>query len=702
MKYGDLKAAILADVFPSGEAENLVLAHNNFFLQSITDLQRDCACFRFANTDFYPQCAGYFNCGLTVVPKPNGQIIRVYTIGKERTKGTAAGTVIGTVTAEPTLVEISDGAVVQSQPLAGTICTIGTGGLQTITVNQSNPLGSLYPANSPQYFRTEISYTDSAGAYHTIQPADLLHLSDTSKNGAVSIDCGAGTDVTYKITPFNIPTADGTAEVVMTVTFGSLLEDSDDWCSKVDYQQVEYKDIERYVQACQNCGTNTIWTTFNAILGNLFGAWRRKRRYVPPTDVGFENQPPLPHGFHYPQTSTDAGGRSPQGVYAIKHGRIYVAPWLESTESLVVEWNGIKTSWADTDLVSDDPLFMKAMRLNFAIQHYTSYEDNQERLDHFKREYHGSRGVAGIPVTVGVLRELIVDCRNKNQVRTQTEIGVSEPDYAEGVPILSGTVGGLFYNDAQSYTSNGVTINIPAGRYSSSLSAADANAQAISAATDQAQQAAAANPSIGSLFSNISQSFTASCPGPSGTTPAASGSDVTIVIPAGTYKATTQALADSTALAAAKAVANSQLVCTYFNAPQTSNVVCGDASTETFTIPAGQFTSTSQSDADSKATAEAQKQATALCNPSGSFTVGNTIQTVTYSFTVTTSCRISFPVAGSIIVPANTYLGQATPTTQAAKIASLNAQANLATQVTIQQLRAQALALHEAACWRPH
>ena len=703
MNFGELSDSVLNDLFVEGRPENLEIAHQKQMIQAVVDLQNKVSCLRYANTDFYPQCATYFNCGMTVVPQPFGQVLRVYAIGKKKSAGSAsAGTVIGSVTANPQLLQFLNGALV-TIPLSGSVCDIETDGVYTVTVNQSNPQSTLFPANSPQYFITEILYTDLDGNAQSAQPADLMHINNAQKNGALAIECKGGTSITYNITPFNQPETDGGIVVAISVTAGSLLSDSDDWCAKVYYHQVEYAHIERYVRACNNCsGNDSWWAVANALVANLCGAWRVKRTYNPPTDLGFENLPPLPHGFHYPQTSTDAGGRSRGGVYAVKHGRIYIAPWIESTESLVVEWNGIKTNWAPEDLVSDDPLFLKAVRLNVAIQHYTHYEDNLSRLAEFKKQYAGEPGIPG------VLRQLIIQCRDRNRQRTNDELGATDGDAAIGGMISSGMASNsaIYYNTAQAYTAtcpsgqagSPVKITIPAGQYSSSLSVADANAAALAAAQYQAQ--AALSCSSASVFYNVEKQSTASCAAASGDTPAASGNPVSVTIPAQTYQSTiSQELVDQLAQNAADASAQQQLSCTFHNAPQTVQVTCGDNTTQSVTIPANQpaYDSTvSQDDSNSKAQIAATNQATAACPANAGFTVCSTPhqQTVIIPTAVCTSRRLIYnnvPYT-AIVQP---ICGQATSQTESTVLAALNAQAVQLLAAQIAALQAQVLARNQ-------
>jgi hypothetical protein len=61
----------------------------------------------------------------------------------------------------------------------------------------------------------------------------------------------------------------------------------------------------------------------------------------------------LPMGFKYPESSTDSlYGRATFGFWAIEGRRLFIGPWLQSDESLAVEWNGIKRDWAESDIIN--------------------------------------------------------------------------------------------------------------------------------------------------------------------------------------------------------------------------------------------------------------------------------------------------------------------------------------------------------------
>lgn len=563
MTFDDLFSEVVGLLFPDGEAENLVTAHKRFLNEALWDASKYVPCLQVCNTNVFPQCATYFNCGMTVLPAPRGRILKVYVIGKD---------------------------------------------------SEGDP----------------------------------------------------------------------------------------DWCSKVYLQQVEYSHIERYVQLSRHCiKPNSLFAS--ALVWNLFGCgWREKHKYPCPTDEGLESLPSLPQGFHYPQSSTDAGGRSRNGVFAIYRGRIYIAPWIESDETIVIEWSGIKNQWADTDLVDDDLKFRQAIRYHVGFQHYLNFEENQQKLVTMRTGWDEA------------LREMISECRKQNEKNNEDDAGTGS-EAARGIGSAD-VASALFYNDVQSYTAScptgqtgtPVTSAVAQGTIGSSLSVADANARALSQAQSDANSRLSCSVAP-TTFLNVAQSFTATCPGASGSTPAATGNSVTVVTPAGQFSSTvSQADADAAALAAAQASANSQLVCTFSNAPQSFTATCPTGTTGTpvtITIAPATFTSTiSQSDADTQAQAAAQNQATSGLTCSGGVTsIGNTPQSVPFQGFL--SCNNGNPkrqaYSFTIAIPANTYTAPCTNATEAAVQLQLNRQA-IAVATERGQIQVNALqAAFQSSCFVP-
>ena len=399
------------------------------------------------------------------------------------------------------------------------------------------------------------------------------------------------------------------------------LEDPDadeDHCTKVEYHQVSFEQLQRYVHVCERCNASP--AVADELLTSIFGIFRRKRRYPRPTDEGFEDQPPLPPGFHYPQASTDASGRSPGGVWAIHRGRVYISPWIQSTESVVVEWVGLKSKWGDADTVDDDIKFKQAMRLHVLMQHESAYGEASRAAD-LHDQFYGNNS-RGIP---GALPTLIHECKEQTRLRaTGAENSSASASAAQGL----GKLLGQFFNDiAAQYTATcpsgqtgSVTANVLVGSVPSNISVADANAKAqAKAQADAIAKLVCEDAEV--VFLNTVQSATAFCPAASGNNPAATGTPVTKTTAAGKYSSSvSQQAADDAAYAAALRLAELERdatgACTYHNAAASFTANCTPplVGASTVTIPASQsaYDSTiSQADANEKAKIAAENQARA-------------------------------------------------------------------------------------------
>lgn len=580
MNLTQLIAEQSSTLWPDGEIENLIAAHGNFYQEGLWSLNKWVPCFQFNHTNVFDHCATYFNCGMTVLPKPPGSILKLYVI------------------------------------------------------DRVNP--------------------------------------DTGKED-----------------PAAVP----------------------NWCSKVTYHQVDYCHLESYVRLCQRSQGSTVAATADAIVSSLFGVFRRKRSYPQPTDEGMEALPPLPGGFHYPQASTDAGGRSPSGVWAIYRGRIYIAPWIQSTETVVIEWNGVKSKWSPVDLIEDDIKFKEAVRLFVAWKHESTYGE-PDRAEQFKNQFFGNPG-AGIP---GALPELVHECRERMRVRTCASGPGWDGAAAQGIGVSSDdTGGGSYVNDqAAQYTAEcptgktgaSKTVTITAGSVASAFSVADANAKAQQKAQADAQAQLVCSDTQ-AVFHNVEKKGRADCPGASGTTPAATGPSVSVTVPANTarFDAATQQEADDAAQDYANELAQQLLACTYHNAPVTKSASCPENTTgddETGEVLAGEFQATTaeggQARADALAAAEATKRAVAKLVCTGvTFAVGNTIQYAPYSAFCpgrATSGGQTVPgrnISVTGVCQPNFHIALATEDTRVATQTAMNENA----KITAYQ---NALALWQAAC----
>ena len=102
---------------------------------------------------------------------------------------------------------------------------------------------------------------------------------------------------------------------------------NDEWCDKVFLSSRSHKEVLQW----QRC---------------------LMTRFTQPENAGM---PALQQGFRFAEASTDSpAGRARMGIWSINRKRLHIAPWIQSNESLVVEWDGEKKEWLDTDLLDQN------------------------------------------------------------------------------------------------------------------------------------------------------------------------------------------------------------------------------------------------------------------------------------------------------------------------------------------------------------
>lgn len=113
----------------------------------------------------------------------------------------------------------------------------------------------------------------------------------------------------------------------------------------------------------------------------------------------------LPLGDKYPDASSDSTlGRAVTGYWAMEGCRLYVWPYLQSTEDLVIEWEGVKGNYADADLVFDDHMrVQRAVRLYLQREIARDLENDPLRADRLTTEVASAFG------------DLVWFCRQKTE-----------------------------------------------------------------------------------------------------------------------------------------------------------------------------------------------------------------------------------------------------------------------------------------------
>lgn len=131
---------------------------------------------------------------------------------------------------------------------------------------------------------------------------------------------------------------------------------NDNWCDRVYYRRRRWVDVEAWAK-------------------QVLPTWEN-----PATNAAL----PLVMGHRLANATADSDrGRARLGVWTIDRGRILMAPWIQSNEKVVIEWDGIKETWDDDDIL-DSNLWMlevqKALRAFVKWRHYAEYHSGDRAL----------------------------------------------------------------------------------------------------------------------------------------------------------------------------------------------------------------------------------------------------------------------------------------------------------------------------------
>lgn len=136
-----------------------------------------------------------------------------------------------------------------------------------------------------------------------------------------------------------------------------------EWCSKVFYDEKPYCEVECWAK-------------------NLLNST------MPDGSV-------LTMGFRLADASSDSTcGRAHVGVWARRRRRLSVAPWIQSNENLVVEWDGVKKVWDPTDVLDTelwDDRVMNAIKMFVKWYHEKFHGCDREAMLSAERNYNNER-----------------------------------------------------------------------------------------------------------------------------------------------------------------------------------------------------------------------------------------------------------------------------------------------------------------------
>lgn len=176
-----------------------------------------------------------------------------------------------------------------------------------------------------------------------------------------------------------------------------------DWTSEIMYTEVHPSAFWNYFDVCNTFGCCYPIAFFFGIPDML--CQKAAFPFPKSTGIGVPDGVPVPPlGMHYPEASTNRS-RALAGVWMKEGGKIYVAPWIQSTETIVIRWEGFKREWTDDDPFEDDPFLRQAIRSFVLARHCKDWDRDYESAAAHDLDYRNE------------LQILIHNCREETRQR---------------------------------------------------------------------------------------------------------------------------------------------------------------------------------------------------------------------------------------------------------------------------------------------
>lgn len=131
---------------------------------------------------------------------------------------------------------------------------------------------------------------------------------------------------------------------------------------------------------------------------------------------------PLPLGFQNATSANDSAyGRARTGIWSIYQNNIYIAPWIQSNELIVIEWKGIKEKWEDTDLINPEIMYAAAVQAFMQHAHDRDYGEMDRAL-----YFYNANTTPATGVYAELRGNLMWECRERTKLRKTLSTGAIE------------------------------------------------------------------------------------------------------------------------------------------------------------------------------------------------------------------------------------------------------------------------------------
>lgn len=157
--------------------------------------------------------------------------------------------------------------------------------------------------------------------------------------------------------------------IIRSVRTVLVTDGDEDFCDKIHYEQTNPCDLENWAECMA--------------------------QYNQPNAVGAPN---YPAGFKQASSETDYQyesttvklNRGERGLWAISKKYLYLVPWIQSDESVVVNYDGIKNDWVDADVLDQtywDPEVEEALKAYILFKHEFYHGCDRQKLRDTKEIY---------------------------------------------------------------------------------------------------------------------------------------------------------------------------------------------------------------------------------------------------------------------------------------------------------------------------
>ena len=246
----------------------------------------------------------------------------------------------------------------------------------------------LFPTGEPYNLRVAHDKMFVEAIYDLQQKVDCFQINNTQVVPfcATKFQCGMTVFTAPRGRIWRVSTVDRLVATTGEESGSAPIQ----WCSEIIYKQVDYCRLEKFLDKQLGCSCS-MWSQVPPPYCTKTPS-PRFTRFPVPDNSAYADFPELPLGFIYPTPTTDVScGRSKTGVWAQHSGRIYLAPWIQSTELILVEWDGIKRDWTDDDLLDDDAQLKKAIKMYVQAQRARDYDCDQQKYLQYRAEYEDVR-----------------------------------------------------------------------------------------------------------------------------------------------------------------------------------------------------------------------------------------------------------------------------------------------------------------------